>query len=79
VEVPRVKVQGQLENQNTARTIERLLDVDRVAQLLAVPRSWIYRRLRTRGPDRLPGFRLGKYWRFREADLQEWIERMRRA
>ena len=54
-----------------------LLNVHEVAELLQVPASWVYERVRKRSLERLPGYRLGKYWRFREADIQEWIERQR--
>jgi excisionase family DNA binding protein len=54
-----------------------LLTVEEVAELLRVPISWVYERTRTRSTDRIPGFRLGKYWRFREADVIAWIERQR--
>jgi len=52
-----------------------LLTVEEVADLLKVPVSWVYERTRKRGVDRIPSFRLGKYWRFREADLEAWIDR----
>lgn len=54
-----------------------LLTVEEVAELLHVPLSWVYERTRKRGVDRIPGFRLGKYWRFREADVLAWLERQR--
>lgn len=54
-----------------------LLTVEEAAALLRVPASWVYERTRRRSVDRLPGIRLGKYWRFREADLQAWIEGQR--
>jgi excisionase family DNA binding protein len=54
-----------------------LLTVEEVADLLNVPVSWVYERTRRRVSDRIPGFRLGKYWRFREADVLAWIERQR--
>jgi excisionase family DNA binding protein len=54
-----------------------LLTVRDVAELLRVPVSWVYERTRKRGQERIPGFRLGKYWRFREADVLAWIERQR--
>src|SRR5579864_1687059 len=41
------------------------------------PFSWVYGKTRRRSFDRIPGFRLGKYWRFREADVLAWIERQR--
>jgi excisionase family DNA binding protein len=52
-----------------------LLTVEEVAGLLKVPVSWVYERTRQRGLNRLPGFRLGKYWRFREAEVFAWLER----
>jgi excisionase family DNA binding protein len=54
-----------------------LLNVHEVAELLQVPVSWVYERVRKRSLERLPGYRLGKYWRFREADIEAWIERQR--
>ena len=43
-----------------------LLTVEEVAELLKVPTSWVYEQTRRRGLERIPGFRLGKYWRFQE-------------
>jgi len=61
---------------------DHLLSVHDVAELLQVPASWVYGRTRDRCADRIPGFRLGKYWRFAEADVLAWIRsrqlRMRR-
>ncbi len=57
--------------------LERLLTVGEVAALLQVPPSWVYARTRQRSAERIPGFRLGKYWRFREADVLAWLERQR--
>lgn len=54
-----------------------LLTVEDVAALLKVPPSWVYERTRRRGIERTPGFRLGKYWRFREGDVLAWLERQR--
>ena len=54
-----------------------LLSVEEVAALLKVPLSWVYDRTRLRTKERIPGFRLGKYWRFREADVLAWLERQR--
>src|ERR1700674_4321512 len=55
----------------------QLLSVHDVADLLQVPASWVYGHTRDRCPDRIPGFRLGKYWRFDEADVLAWIQRRR--
>jgi excisionase family DNA binding protein len=65
----------QSDSASTSRGV--LLTVEDVAELLRVPVSWVYERTRLRGVDRLPGFRLGKYWRFREAEVLTWLERQR--
>lgn len=56
---------------------DRLLTVEQVADLLQVPPSWVYGRTRSRAADRIPGFRLGKYWRFRDTDVLNWLETQR--
>jgi excisionase family DNA binding protein len=53
----------------------RLLTVSEVADLLHVPVSWVYGRTRKRSLDRLPGYRLGKYWRFDREQVLAWVER----
>jgi excisionase family DNA binding protein len=55
----------------------RLLTVEEVAALLHVPVSWVYGRLRKRSPNRLPAYRLGKYWRFREDEIHAWVANLR--
>jgi excisionase family DNA binding protein len=50
-----------------------LLTVQQVAELLQVPVSWVYGRLRKRSLESLPGHRLGKYWRF---DREEVLARL---
>jgi excisionase family DNA binding protein len=51
----------------------RLLTVEEVADLLHVPVSWVYGRMRKRSLERLPAYRLGKYWRFRETEILAWL------
>ena len=51
-----------------------LLTVQEVAEILKVPVSWVYERTRVRSANRLPGFRLGKYWRFRRGEVMAWLE-----
>lgn len=52
---------------------DQLLSVQDVAALLQVPVSWVYGRTRQRSTDRIPGFRLGKYWRFNRQDVTGWL------
>lgn len=53
----------------------RFLTVHEVAELLRVPVSWVYGRTRKRSLERLPGYRLGKYWRFSEEEIHAWVKR----
>jgi len=55
-----------------------LLTVDEIAALLKVPTSWVYDRTRQRGAERIPHVKLGKYLRFSSADVQNWLEQLRR-
>jgi len=57
----------------------RLLTVNEVAALLHVPVSWVYGRMRKRSLERLPAYRLGKYWRFREDEIHTWVASRRRC
>ena len=52
----------------------RLLTIKEVAELLCVPVSWVYGRTRRRALERLPGYRLGKYWRFSEDEVLAWVK-----
>ncbi|MGH9709428.1 MAG: helix-turn-helix domain-containing protein, partial [Candidatus Acidiferrales bacterium] len=54
-----------------------LLTVQQVAELLQVPASWVYGRLRKRSLERLPGYRLGKYWRFDREEVLAWVSERR--
>lgn len=56
-----------------------LLTVSEVGALLRVPISWVYERTRRRGVERIPHFKLGKYLRFREPEVLNWLDRMRRS
>jgi Helix-turn-helix domain len=58
---------------------EALLTADDVAEFLRVPVSWVYERARKRGASRLPHLKLGKYLRFEERVVREFLDRQRRA
>ena len=58
--------------------MSRLLTVEEVASLLNVPQKWVYRRVGLRPPDGIPYVKVGKYLRFRECDLIDFVERLRR-
>lgn len=56
--------------------MEKLLTVSEVAEILRLNRFTIYR-MSERG--RLPSVKIGKALRFRQSDLDAWLERVNRA
>jgi excisionase family DNA binding protein len=68
---------------NSAATVEegktehQLLTVREVADMLQVPASWVYGRMRKRSTARLPAYRIGKYWRFSEDEILAWVKHQR--
>ena len=65
--------QGEAMGRN-ARHGRHLLDVREVAKLLHVLVSWVYGRMRKRVSERLPDYRLGKYWRFHKDEVLAWVD-----
>jgi len=61
-----------------AREKEQLLTVQEVANLLRVPVSWVYGHTRKRSRERIPGYRVGKYWRFSADEVMSWLREARR-
>lgn len=52
--------------------VEQLLTVKGLADYLDIPVATIYAwRYRREGP---PGFRVGRYLRFRRSDVEQWID-----
>lgn len=54
---------------------DELLTVEEVADILKVPKSWVYGRTRRRGAERMPHIKIGKYLRFDEGTIREWIRK----
>jgi len=52
----------------------RLLNVKELAEILGVPISWIYDRTRKSGPESLPHLRVGKYIRFQESEVLDYLK-----
>jgi excisionase family DNA binding protein len=48
------------------------MSVDDVAEYLAVSKSTVYDQWKTWG---LPGFKIGKHLRFRQRNVESWLER----
>lgn len=51
----------------------RLLTADQVAEMLQVDKSWVYAACRS---GRIPHIRLGRYVRFSEPAIEEWMSKM---
>jgi excisionase family DNA binding protein len=54
---------------------DRLLTADEVAELLAVPVSWVRESTRS---GAIPHVELGRYRRYRLADVEAWLEECKR-
>jgi excisionase family DNA binding protein len=66
------------DNHDFQQQLDELLTVDEVASLLKVPKSWIYEHTRKRVGERLPHVKLGKYLRFFEGEVREFLKRCSR-
>jgi excisionase family DNA binding protein len=53
--------------------MEELLTIEELAGKLKVPKSWVYSRTRETGPGSLPRLKTGKYLRFEEGAVMEWL------
>ena len=47
------------------------LTAEEVAEYLRLPLSTVYKLVQDK---RLPGFKVGKHWRFRKDSIQKWIK-----
>ncbi len=56
---------------------DRLLDVHDVAEYLGVSVNWVYDHSTGKALPELPSFKLGKYRRYRLADLDVFLESQR--
>ena len=54
-------------------TQDTLLTVQEVAAILKVPVSWVYEHTRGNRRDKLPYVKLGKYLRFFDADISNYL------
>lgn len=50
-----------------------LITPDELAEKLKVHKSWIYSRTRETGPGAMPKIKMGKYIRFSEKEVMEWL------
>lgn len=61
---------------NGANGQGRLVEAERAAELLAVPKTWVLAEARA---DRIPHVRLGRYVRFDPDELVAWWRARRRG
>ena len=54
-------------------TLQELLTLEELAQKLKVRKSWVYARTRETGPRSMPRLKAGKYLRFQEQAVVEWL------
>ncbi|HQI97803.1 MAG TPA: helix-turn-helix domain-containing protein [Syntrophorhabdus sp.] len=54
--------------------VRQLLTIDELANRLKVKRSWLYSRTREKGDGTIPKIMVGKYVRFDEAAVLEWLK-----
>jgi excisionase family DNA binding protein len=55
----------------------RYLNIDQVARILSVPKSFIYRRTARGHDDPIPHYRFGRHLRFNLDEVEAWIENHR--
>jgi excisionase family DNA binding protein len=54
---------------------EELLTPQELASRLKVGLGWVYAQTRQKGDDAIPRIKCGKYLRFSERDVSNWLER----
>ena len=62
-----------IRNANKAK--ERLLSVDDICEYMGIGRDTIYKWIETKG---LPAYRLGRLWKFKKEEVDEWIKKRAR-
>lgn len=58
---------------------KNLLTIEELAAGLPVRKSWIYRKTMEKGPQAIPRIRLGKYLRFNEEAVMDWVKKQSEA
>jgi excisionase family DNA binding protein len=51
-------------------------DIDEMSKKMHVPKSWLYSRTRT---NEIPHYKIGKYVRFDEDEVMEWLKKQNEA
>lgn len=55
-------------------SFSRYLNIEQVADILGVPKSFIYRRTARGHTDPIPHYRIGGHLRFKLEDVEAWVE-----
>ncbi len=58
---------------------QELLTIIEMAEKLRVPKSWLYSRTRETGPGTIPRVKVGKYIRFIESEVMDWLKKQNQA
>ncbi len=63
-----------MENKITLEKEERLLTIDEVAEFLHVNPMTVYAWVKE---GKIPAFKIGKVWRFRKTEIDEWLKKQK--
>ena len=53
--------------------MDDILNPEELAKKLKVHKSWVYGQTRETGPGSIPRVKVGKYLRFSEKEVMEWL------
>lgn len=51
--------------------VEKYVGIEDVMNLLSVTKGTLYKWIRE---DKFPGYKLGRYWRFKISEVEEWVQ-----
>ncbi len=63
-----------MEKETTLEKEERLLTIDEVAEFLHVNPMTVYSWVKD---EKIPAFKIGKVWRFRKTEIDEWLKKQK--
>ncbi len=49
-----------------------ILTAEEICQYLKIPRSTLYKLI---SDKKIPAFRVGRHWRFKKEEIEEWVEK----
>lgn len=55
---------------------DRWLSVDEIADYLGISKDTVYTWIPNKG---LPGHRIGRFWKFKRTEIDEWVQRGKAA